>query len=94
MHETIELVAISSCETSSSLILRKYIHSLIHSFILFCVLQQVHNLYQSEFSTESVLVPPRSIYSIPLFPGGHLAAAYVFFFFVPSLLLFPPSFLQ
>jgi hypothetical protein len=41
---------------------------LIHSFILQSVLQQIHSLFQSRYSTESDLVPPLSISNILFFP--------------------------
>jgi hypothetical protein len=55
------------------------------------VLRQVHNLFQSEFCTDSNLV--LLISSILYFPQGQPVAAYVFFLVFPSRISFPLSFL-
>jgi len=65
-----------------------------NSFILFSVLQKVHNTFQYQFSTERNLMPPFSIYKIFSFPQDLPIASYFFFNVLPSLLFFPLSFLQ
>ena len=71
------------------------------SFILQCVLRQVHSLlrqvhspFQIQFSIECDLVRPFSFYSIISFLKGHAIADYIFFLVFPSLQSFPLSFLQ
>lgn len=63
-------------------------------FIMFAVLQLVHNLLLSAFSTEFEQVLPLSISSNFPFHYGHLAAVNAFFLVFPSPLSFLLSFLQ
>jgi hypothetical protein len=64
------------------------------SFIIHSVVSygRVHNLFQSEFSTQCELVLSLSVYRILSFPSGHPLAGCISFLVFPPL--FPSIFLQ
>ena len=65
---------------------------IIHLFILVSVLQQVHSLFQSKFSTQCDLLLPRSTSSTLFSPYGHPVAAYVLLIVFPSISVLPSIF--